>query len=84
MTISGNIKRIGERAFYGCKNLQNLEIEEGVKEIGGQALGKGYLKIGKYAFSDCDSLTKGLFVPDGWSLMFLYRKKPKNMKKWIL
>ena len=58
ITIPKSVMRIGERAFSGCKNLQNLQIEEGVEEIGEQAIGKGFLEIGEYAFSDCDSLTK--------------------------
>lgn len=56
--IPKTIRRIGEKAFYGCKKLQNLQIEEGVKEVGEKAVGKGYLEIGDFAFSDCDSLTK--------------------------
>lgn len=59
--IPKTIRRIGTKAFYGCKKLQNLQIEEGVAEVGEAAVGKGYLEIGDYAFSDCDSLTKVIF-----------------------
>lgn len=56
VTISGTVGKIGENAFSHCSNLQNLFFEKSDenKEV--------FLEIEKYAFADCDSLTK-LFLP---------------------
>ncbi len=63
LTIPTSITRIGDNAFKGCKNIQNLIFEN--PKIGDDTpngkyngLNEGYLEIGYSAFSDCDSLTK--------------------------
>lgn len=63
LIISASITRIGDNAFYGCKNMQNLTFEN--PKIGDDTpsgnyngFNEGYLEIGNSAFSDCDSLTK--------------------------
>ena len=47
--ISPTVKKIGERAFACCENLEEIDIPAGVEVIG------------KEAFSDCHSLKKFIF-----------------------
>ena len=44
-----NVKMISANAFYGCANLKNINLQEGVQEISSSA------------FSGCKSLEKVLF-----------------------
>lgn len=65
VTIPKSVMRIGERAFSGCKNLQNLQIEEGVEEIGERVT-----NIGKGCFSGCVNLQRVTFNDkDNWSVV---------------
>ena len=63
LTIPTSITRIGDNAFYGCKNMQNLTFENpkiGDDTPNGKYNGfnEGYLEIGYSAFYDCDNITK--------------------------
>lgn len=51
VTISSNIKSIGEYAFYNCTNLSNLTINDGVNNILTEA------------FYNCENLTGELIIP---------------------
>lgn len=68
VTIPGNIKSIGNRAFWRCAHLKNLTISEGVTSIGESAfldceellsvtIPKSVTTIGYYAFMGCLKLT---------------------------
>lgn len=68
VTIPGNIKSIGNRAFCWCDNLKNLTIAEGVTSIGKEAfhgckeilsvtIPKSVTNIGGGAFNYCLKLT---------------------------
>ena len=68
VTIPGNIKSIGNRAFWWCDNLKNLTIAEGVTSIGKEAfhgckeilsvtIPKSVTNIGEGAFNYCLKLT---------------------------
>lgn len=67
LTIPTSITRIGDNAFYGCKNMQNLSFENpkiGDDTPNGKYDGfftEGYLEIGNSAFENCDKLTKVIF-----------------------
>lgn len=65
---------IGEKAFFGCSALTEIEIPETVATVGGSAfrnctdlekltLNEGLLSIGEYAFADCIKLTE-VFIPE--------------------
>ncbi len=65
--IPDDVKSIGEKAFYECFYLVNIEIPEGVKKIGDSAFAychkmeeisvpKSTRTFGKGAFKGCDSL----------------------------
>ena len=63
LTIPMSITRIGDNAFYGCKNMQNLTFEnpkmsDDTPNGKYNGFNEGYLEIGYSAFSDCDNLTK--------------------------
>ena len=71
--ISGEATRIGDYAFYGCWNLNEIQIPQSVTEIGHDAFSQcGALKeitlpenlaaIGSRAFSSCRSL-KEVIIP---------------------
>ena len=51
ITIPGSVGSIGDDAFYGCKNLQTVEIFEGPTFVG------------RNAFTDCSSL-KSIIIPN--------------------
>ena len=74
-TLPSSITKIGESAFYSCKSLKEIEILEGVKEIGNEAFRNCYAlekvtipgsvtKIGDEAFDSCESL-KEIEIPEG-------------------
>lgn len=44
IVIPGNIKEIGELAFFGCSNLSTVKIEEGVETIGAGAFSQTKIK----------------------------------------
>jgi hypothetical protein len=67
LTISGEIKTIGDRAFYGCKNIKTLLLKEGIEKMGDQAfcdcdmleevnIPKSMRDAGEGPFADCDYL----------------------------
>ena len=69
VTIPEGIAVIGNRAFEGCKNLEEIVIPEGVREIRATAfatcrklrfvsLPRSLMELGEYAFTECESLTK--------------------------
>ncbi|WP_416371697.1 leucine-rich repeat protein [Metamycoplasma hominis] len=37
VSITGSIKEIGERAFLGCRNLEEVILNEGLEKIGVRA-----------------------------------------------
>lgn len=45
MNIASNVEKIGDYAFYGCKNLVNIKLSNNANEIG------------EYAFYDCNNLS---------------------------
>ena len=74
VTIPGSIIGIG-RAFYGCSNLKEVTIQEGVTYIGTGAfmncssltqvtIPKSVTGIGTSAFANCSSLTS-VTIPEG-------------------
>ena len=60
IVVPGTVKRIGERAFSGCSNLEEILLCDGVESIG------------RNAFTDCKKL-KQIQLPasakeiDGWA-----------------
>ena len=68
--------RIGKQAFFGCKELREIEIPACVEEIGQWcfnrsslsgvtfAAGSALRRIGKEAFSQCRELSE-IEIPDG-------------------
>ena len=72
IVITGD-QNIGDKAFYGCKNIKSVKIIGGTKEIGNSAfedadyikevlLPNGLLTVGERAFYSCDSL-ETLVIP---------------------
>ena len=68
-TVVVNINKISTSEFYGCANLKNVQIGDGVTSIGDWAFsgcsslksfsfGTNVSNIGKEAFSDCTALTQ--------------------------
>lgn len=75
LELPGGLTRIGELAFYDCKNLTAVVIPDSVTTIGRFAftncedlqllsIGKGVKTIGEAAFSDCYSI-QSLDLPTG-------------------
>ena len=69
MVITDKETEISENEFYGCTNLKNVSIGDGVKTIGKWAFsgcaaldnfsfGSSMETIGQEAFSDCTAMTK--------------------------
>ncbi|WP_373888030.1 leucine-rich repeat domain-containing protein, partial [Metamycoplasma hominis] len=66
VTIPDSVKEIGESAFYGCKNLKEVILNEGLEKIGAEAFWDAGIKsitipgsvkeIGESAFSNCENL----------------------------
>lgn len=74
VTISGNVKKIGEYAFNDCTGLKKIKLPEGLISIEDNAfqgctglssidLPQSLVYIGYYAFSSCTSLTS-IVIPD--------------------
>lgn len=95
VTIPGNIKSIGNRAFWACDNLKNLTIGEGVTSIGKEAfyyckellsvtIPKSVTNIGEYAFWECLKLTDisilGTFGSDRLFDIFIITKNLKRIE----
>lgn len=66
--ITGNVKAIGENAFYNCQKLETLILHDGIEKIGQKAFSycssltdvtiPGSVSIiDEYVFSSCSSLT---------------------------
>ena len=76
ITLPSTLKRIGNRAFQSQDNLAELNLPEGVSEIGSSAffaigitdvvIPSGVNYIGSYAFSSCKNL-ETLVIPDNVS-----------------
>lgn len=75
LSIPNSIKEIGESAFYRCKNLQTVNIGNGVTiiersafhsctNLTSMAIPDAVTEIGERAFYDCESLTS-VKIPDG-------------------
>jgi len=74
ITLSNNLKTIGNWAFYKTA-ITSIVIPDSVTTIGEHAfyqskletlkLGKNLTKIGAYAFSDCVSLKGSIVIPNG-------------------
>ena len=75
ITVPDSIASIGNRAFYLCRNLKELDLSEGIKTIGDSAfygcaalitatLPKSVTSIGNQAFSGCSKLTE-IVLPIG-------------------
>ncbi|RBI34029.1 hypothetical protein DRZ74_01315 [Metamycoplasma hominis] len=66
VTIPDSVKEIGDYSFYGCKNLKEVFLNEGLEEIGARAfkytkiesitIPDSVKEIGKGAFSNCKNL----------------------------
>lgn len=93
--IPGNIKSIGNRAFWACDNLKNLTIGEGVTSIGEEAfyyckellsvtIPKSVTNIGGGAFNYCLKLTDisilGTFGSDSLPRLFIITKNLKHIE----
>ena len=86
----GDIKSVGERAFYGCESLAEIELPDTLINIGTWAfascknlksvfIGIGVSPVGEYAFDNCDILTiscEAEACPEGWSELFNPRECP--------
>ncbi len=89
VTITGGIT-IADRAFYGCKSLENITIPKSVKDIGAGAFSSceqlinivipnSVKNIGEGAFSYCTSLTiycQAEGKPNGWNSYWNYSNCP--------
>ncbi len=75
-TIDGYpVTKIGEKAFFACRNIKGITIPDGVTEIGEMVFGEclflakivipeSVMNIGEYAFYNCVSLTE-ITLPSG-------------------
>ncbi len=72
--IVEGVTSIGDKAFYGCTNLNSVTIPEGVISIGSYAfcsctsltslrIPEGVISMGSYAFNNCSSLMS-ITIPD--------------------
>ena len=79
VTLPEGITKIGNYAFSGCTALENVSLPESLKEIGEYSFrncsalkdskgslvfGNNLIKIGKYAFYGCKSLSGDMVIPD--------------------
>ena len=74
ITIPGSVVNIGEGAFFGCRTLADITLQEGVTSIGEEAFVNTYIKaitipksvkiVGKDAFESCTRLTTVTFLGD--------------------
>ncbi|MBR4845666.1 MAG: leucine-rich repeat domain-containing protein, partial [Bacteroidaceae bacterium] len=75
ISLPNGLKKIGEGAFEGCRNLTSITIPEGVTSIGDWAFShcssltaitipKSVTSIGSSAFSFCNSIT-AITIPEG-------------------
>ena len=75
VTLPGSIRKIGERAFYQCRGLEEVVLSEGLEEIGAMAfeqctklskltIPSTVIKIGSAAFGNC-KLLQSLHIPAG-------------------
>lgn len=51
VTLPSTLKRIGERAFFNCKSLHYIKLQDGITEIGDKA------------FASCNKLSD-IFIPE--------------------
>lgn len=69
ISIPGTVKEIEYQAFHNCKNLKNINIQNGVTYIGDFAFSNcdsltsiiipnSVIDLGQYAFFDCENLKK--------------------------
>ena len=75
ISLPGDLKSVGESAFYGCSSLETLNLPSGITSIDNDAffgcsslealnLPSGITSIGDYAFYGCSSL-RSLPLPSG-------------------
>ncbi len=90
--IPSGVVRIGDRAFYNCSSLQNIELPYGLEDIGDNAFESSGLtrivlpgtvkQIGAYAFRYCDSLESAVLeegIPYIAASMFYRCEKLKEI-----
>lgn len=69
VTFGRNVKTIGESAFYGCSNITEIDLPEGLESMGNLAFGdctslctlsvpRSLTKIGAGAFSSCKAIER--------------------------
>ena len=81
-TIPATVTKIGEGAFYKCKNIKSFETSDNVTKIGRAAFDscgayndssnwdKGVLYIGKYAIcSDIENMVSDVVINDGTTII---------------
>ena len=79
ITIGNTVKRIGESAFSGCRNLETISGGASVETIGDNAfrycsslkytiIGSSLTEIGNYAYLGCTSLTNASIGEDMTSI----------------
>jgi len=94
LVIPGSVTKINSFAFYKCKTIKTVKIEEGVKTIGKGAfwsctslqtvkIPNSVTKIGDCAFRNC-KLLKSIKIPNGVSKIkddtFMYCKRLSAVK----